>query len=32
MLRIKGGKIYDPARNINGVVQDICLDNGTAFC
>src|SRR5579863_257870 len=28
MLRIKGGKIYDPANNINGVVQDICIDNG----
>src|SRR5438128_12149969 len=28
MLRIKGGKVYDPAHNINGVVQDICIDNG----
>ncbi|MBI2809153.1 MAG: hypothetical protein HYX68_29575 [Planctomycetes bacterium] len=28
MLRIKGGKVYDPAHNINGVVQDICMDNG----
>src|SRR5262245_44826030 len=28
MLRITGGKIYDPANNINGVVKDICIDNG----
>src|SRR4249919_4210673 len=28
MLRIKGGKVYDPANNINGIVQDICIDNG----
>src|ERR1700731_3316589 len=28
MLRIKGGKVYDPAHNINGVVQDICIDSG----
>src|SRR4051795_7222107 len=28
MLRITGGKVYDPAHNINGVVQDICIDNG----
>jgi formylmethanofuran dehydrogenase subunit A len=28
MLRITGGKVYDPANNINGVVQDICIDNG----
>src|SRR5262245_34365314 len=28
MLRIKGGKIYDPANNINGDVRDICIDNG----
>src|SRR6202790_3732642 len=28
MLRIKGGKVYDPAHNINGVIQDICIDNG----
>src|SRR5262245_3624491 len=28
MLRITGGKVYDPANNINGVIQDICLDNG----
>src|SRR2546423_7088555 len=28
MLRIKGGKVYDPAHNINGVIKDICIDNG----
>ena len=28
MLRITGGKVYDPANNINGVVQDICIANG----
>src|SRR5437879_7734811 len=28
MLRITGGKVYDPAHNINGVVQDLCIDNG----
>ncbi len=28
MLRITGGKVYDPANNINGVVKDICIDNG----
>src|SRR5882724_9456808 len=28
MLRIKGGKLYDPAHNINGVIQDICIDDG----
>ncbi len=28
MLRIKGGKVYDPANNVNGVVKDICLDKG----
>ncbi len=25
MLRITGGKVYDPANNINGVVRDICI-------
>ena len=29
MLRITGGKVYDPANNINGVVKDICIDDGT---
>src|SRR5438270_11737549 len=28
MLRITGGKVYDPAPNINGVVKDICIANG----
>ena len=25
MLRIKGGKVYDPANGVNGVVQDVCI-------
>src|SRR5258708_19053227 len=28
MLRITGGKVYDPANGVNGVVQDICIDAG----
>ena len=28
MLRITGGKVYDPANGVNGVVKDICIDNG----
>ena len=28
MLRIKGGKVYDPANNINGVVRDVYIDDG----
>ena len=28
MLRIQGGKVYDPANGISGRVQDICIDNG----
>lgn len=28
MLRIKGAKVYDPAHGIDGVVKDICIDNG----
>jgi len=28
MLRITGGKVYDPANNIHGVIKDICIDNG----
>src|ERR1700719_3407315 len=28
MLRITGGKVYDPANNINGVVKDICIRDG----
>ena len=25
MLRITGGKVYDPANGIDGVVKDICV-------
>ncbi len=28
MLRIQGGKVYDPANGINGVVRDICIADG----
>ena len=28
MLRIKGGKVYDPANNINGEVRDVCISDG----
>src|SRR5260370_35068785 len=28
MLRIKGGKVYDPANGINGVFKDICIADG----
>src|SRR6516162_4038728 len=28
MLRITGGKVYDPANNLNGVVKDICIEDG----
>src|SRR5580698_8669913 len=28
MLRIKGGKVYDPANKIDGVVKDICIADG----
>src|SRR4051812_50225370 len=28
MLRIKGGRVFDPANNINGVVQDVCIRDG----
>ncbi len=28
MLRITGGKVYDPANGINGVVKDICISQG----
>jgi formylmethanofuran dehydrogenase subunit A len=28
MLRITGGKVYDPAHNINGEVRDICISDG----
>ena len=25
MLRITGGKVYDPANGVDGVVKDICI-------
>jgi formylmethanofuran dehydrogenase subunit A len=28
MLRIAGGRVYDPANGIDGVVQDICIADG----
>jgi formylmethanofuran dehydrogenase subunit A len=28
MLRITGGKVYDPANGIDGVVKDICISDG----
>ncbi len=28
MLRIKGGKVYDPANNIHGEVRDVCISDG----
>jgi len=28
MLRITGGKVYDPAHGIDGVVQDVCIADG----
>ncbi len=28
MLRIKGGKVFDPKNGIQGVVQDVCIDGG----
>jgi formylmethanofuran dehydrogenase subunit A len=28
MLRITGGKVYDPANNVNGVVRDVCISGG----
>jgi formylmethanofuran dehydrogenase subunit A len=28
MLRIKGGKVYDPANDIAGAVRDICIADG----
>src|SRR5262245_66030869 len=28
MLRITGGKVYDPANGIDGVVKDICVSDG----
>jgi formylmethanofuran dehydrogenase subunit A len=28
MLRVRDGKVYDPANGINGVVKDICIADG----
>jgi formylmethanofuran dehydrogenase subunit A len=28
MLRITGGKIYDPANGINGAIRDVCIQGG----
>src|SRR5262249_31555863 len=28
MLRIKGGKVYDPAHGIDGEVRDVCIADG----
>ncbi len=28
MLRISGGKVYDPANGINGEVRDLCIADG----
>src|SRR3954471_11458094 len=31
MLRITGGKVYDPANHIDGVVKDLCIDDAGHF-
>jgi formylmethanofuran dehydrogenase subunit A len=28
MLRITGGKVYDPANNVHGEVRDVCISDG----
>src|SRR5947199_2982174 len=28
MLRIKGGKVYDPTNGINGEIRDVCIRDG----
>src|ERR671918_1418348 len=28
MLRITGGKVYDPANGVDGVVKDVCIADG----
>ena len=28
MLRIKGGKVYDPANGVHGEVRDVCISDG----
>jgi formylmethanofuran dehydrogenase subunit A len=27
MVRITGGRVYDPANGVEGVVKDICIDD-----
>ena len=31
MIRITGGKVYDPANGINGEVKELCIDDGGRF-
>src|SRR4029079_10410021 len=31
MLRITGGKVYDPANGLDGVVKDLCIDDAGRF-
>jgi formylmethanofuran dehydrogenase subunit A len=28
MLRVKGGKVYDPANGLNGEIRDVCIADG----
>ncbi|HJZ55239.1 MAG TPA: formylmethanofuran dehydrogenase subunit A [Gemmataceae bacterium] len=28
MLRIRGGKVYDPANGVNGEIRDVCISDG----
>jgi formylmethanofuran dehydrogenase subunit A len=28
MLRITGGRVYDPANGVDGVIKDICIADG----
>ena len=28
MLRITGGRVYDPANDVNGEVRDVCISDG----
>src|SRR5215510_7871883 len=32
MLRITGGKVYDPASGLDGVVKDVCIDDAGHIC
>ena len=31
MLRITGGKVYDPANGIDGRIMDLCIDDTGQF-